>query len=458
MKLDRRYRRVLRLQNAVFTLLLAAAIVLAAWLSQRYVYTADWTAAGRNTLASQSADAVELFEGPIQATAYLGPEPLPRERLRDLLARYDRAGAEIELEFINPETNPALARELGIRDGGELILRYGEQEQRLQQVSEQTVTNALLSMARGTTRWIAFLQGHGERDPHGEANFELGTFSERLSERGLRVQTLNLAGTGRIPDNTDVLVLASPRADYLPGEVAMIRQYVRDGGHLLWLTEPGNDAAMSGRLDALRADLGVRRISGVVVDPAAQMFGADTPDFAVIARYGDHPAAGDLGAATLFPQATALEPAEGQGWQHHLLLQSRPDSWAETGPIRGEVSLDADAGDTPGPLTLGFAATRGQPAGEDSAEGGQRIAVIGDGDFLSNAYLGNGANLDLGMRLINWLAGDDAQVQIASGQPADAGLNMSRTALAIIGLGFLLVLPLGLLTAGGVIAYRRRRR
>ncbi|MEX0607678.1 MAG: ABC transporter, partial [Halofilum sp. (in: g-proteobacteria)] len=78
--------------------------------------------------------------------------------------------------------------------------------------------------------------------------------------------------------------------------------------------------------------------------------------------------------------------------------------------------------------------------------------------FLSNAYLGNGANLDLGMRLINWLAGDDAQVQIASGQPADAGLNMSRTALAIIGLGFLLVLPLGLLTAGGVIAYRRRRR
>ncbi len=457
MKLDRRQRRRLQLQNAAFTLLVVAVIALAAWLSQRYIHTADWTASGRNTLAPQSTDAVALLERPLEATAYLGPDPVQRERLRDLVERYRRAGAEIELAFVNPDTNPGLARELGIRSGGELILRYGEREQRLQQVSEQRMTNALLRMARGTTRWIVFLQGHGERDPHGDANFDLRRFGERLSERGLQVQSLNLAGTGRIPDNTDVLVLASPRNDYLPGEVSMIRQYVRAGGNLLWLTEPGDDAAITGRLDALRADLGMRRLPGVVVDPAAELFGTDTPDFAVVTRYGDHPAAGDLSAASLLPQAAALEPVEGEGWQHRLLVQSRPDSWAETGPIRGEVSLDPAEGDSGGPLTLGYAATRGQTEA-DGQGGGQRIAMIGDGDFLSNAYLGNGSNLDLGMRLVNWLTGDDEQVRIATAAPGDGGLNMSQTALAVIGLGFLVAVPVALLSAGAVIVLRRRRR
>lgn len=456
MKLDARQRRWLRLQSAAFTLLLVVVIALAAWLSERYAYTSDWTAAGRNTLAPPSADAVALLDGPLQATAYIGRDPVQRDRLRDLIARYRRAGADVDLEFVNPDTNPGVARELGIRSGGEVILRYDDGEERLQQVSEQSVTNALLRMARGTTRWIVFLQGHGERDPQGDANYDLRAFSERLSERGLQVQSLNLAATGRIPDNTDVLVLASPRDDYLPGEVSMIRQYLRAGGHLLWMTEPGEDAPITGRLDAVRADLGVRRLPGVVVDPAAELFGTDTPDFAVITRYGDHPAAGDLSAAALLPQASALEPVEGEGWQHRMLVQSRPDSWSETGAVRGDISQDKADGDRAGPLTLGFAATRGQPQSEGTA--GQRVAVIGDGDFLSNAYLGNGANLDFGMRLINWLAGDDAQVDIAPPQPNDGDLSMSQTALAIIGLGFLLVLPIALLAAGGIVVFRRRRR
>ncbi|MEF8834448.1 MAG: Gldg family protein, partial [Halofilum sp. (in: g-proteobacteria)] len=206
MRLNARHRRRLRLQNAAFTVLVLAVVALAAWLSQRYVHTADWTAAGHNTLAPQSADAVELFDGPLEATAYIGPDPLQRNRLRELLERYGRAGAEVELEFINPETHPSLVREMGIRRGGELVLRHGGREQRLQQVSEQSITNALLRLARTRMRWIVFLQGHGERDPHGDADFDLQSFSQHLTERGMQVQTLDLTQTGAIPDNADVLV------------------------------------------------------------------------------------------------------------------------------------------------------------------------------------------------------------------------------------------------------------
>lgn len=449
MRLDARRRRRLRLQNAAFTVLVIAVVALAAWISQRYVYTADWTAAGHNTLAPQSVDAVELLDGPVEATAYIGPAPLQRRQLRELLERYHRAGAAIELEFINPETHPALIRELGIRHGGELVLRHGEREQRLQQVSEQSITNALLRLARTSPRWIVFLQGHGERDPHGDANFDLQSLGQRLSERGMQVQTLDLTRTGGIPDNTDVLVIASPREDYLPGEIEILRRYVRDGGHLLWLTEPEPDAAISGRLRALARDLGVQRRPGVVVDPLAKLFDTDAPDFAVGTDYGDHPVSADLSTAMLFPQAAPLAAVDGQGWEHTPLVRTRGEAWAETGPIRGTVKLEPDQGDRAGPVTLALAASRGA---------GQRVAVVGDGDFLANAHLGNGANLDFGMRLLNWLAGDDAQVQIASARPPGESLNLSRTALALIGGGFLIVLPLALIGAGVFIGLRRRRR
>jgi hypothetical protein len=455
MRLDRRNRRRLRLQNLLFVVLLLGLVGVLAWLSQTWRYTADWTRTSRNTLTDTSHEVLQLIDGPVEMTAYIGPQPVTRRSIRDLVERYRRAGTDVELEFINPETNPALARELGIRQGGELIVHHGDREERLQRISEQSITSALARLAREDERWIVFLEGHGERNPHGDANADLGRFGDRLGERGFRVQTLQLARMPHIPDNTDLLVLASPRSDYLPGELARVRQYVQAGGHLLWLTEPEN----GDRLAGLAGDLGIRRHDGVVVDAGAQLFGADTPDFAAIGDYGDHPVVNGLSQLSLFPQAAALERVETGGWRHTALLRTREQSWTETGPIRGEIGFDSGAGEVRGPLTLGWAGRRGPPPeGDEPPSGGQRIAVIGDGDFLSNAYLGNGVNLDLGMRLVNWLVGDGAHIAIPPDTAPDTRVDLSRTAILVIGFGFLLVLPLALLATGLLIGWRRGRR
>ncbi|OQX46976.1 MAG: ABC transporter, partial [Candidatus Sedimenticola endophacoides] len=87
----------------------------------------------------------------------------------------------------------------------------------------------------------------------------------------------------------------------------------------------------------------------------------------------------------------------------------------------------------------------------------QRVIVLGDGDFLSNTYIGNGGNLDLGINLLRWLSGDEGLLDIPSRVANDLLLQLSDTQGAIIGLGFLLILPVALFTAGGLVWWRRGR-
>jgi len=82
--------------------------------------------------------------------------------------------------------------------------------------------------------------------------------------------------------------------------------------------------------------------------------------------------------------------------------------------------------------------------------------VTGDGDFLANTYIGNSGNLELGIRLINWLSSDDDFISIPVKFTQDEQLDISQLTAGILGFGFLIVLPLLLLGAGGIIWWRRK--
>ena len=87
----------------------------------------------------------------------------------------------------------------------------------------------------------------------------------------------------------------------------------------------------------------------------------------------------------------------------------------------------------------------------------QRVVVIGDGDFISNSYIGNGGNKDFGTRVFDWLLADDALIEIAEPAVQDRAIDLSDSALAIISFGFLVGLPI-LLAGSGLWIWRRRRR
>ena len=87
----------------------------------------------------------------------------------------------------------------------------------------------------------------------------------------------------------------------------------------------------------------------------------------------------------------------------------------------------------------------------------QRVVVTGSGNFLANQFIGTLGNLDLGVNMLNWLAGDESLISVQPRTRSDLTLELTRGGLSVIGFGFLIILPLSLLFAGGVIWWRRRK-
>jgi ABC-type uncharacterized transport system involved in gliding motility auxiliary subunit len=452
MQVTRKTRLQHRLQNALFVLLFLAVMGLLAWLSQRHSMQWDWTSGGRNTLSEASAALLEHLDGPVQITAFAREDETLRGAIVNLVERYRRAGADMRLEFINPDLAPERVRAEGITLDGELLIRHQGRSERLAELSEQALTNSLQRLARGGERRVRFLTGHGERAPDGKANFDLGVFVSELQRKGMRVESLNLAETGAVPADTAVLVVADPRSKPLPGEIQALLDYLERGGNLLWLHEPDSPAPLDGLADAL----GIRILPGVVVDASTRLFGISDPSFALVTQYPPgEPITRSFSIVTLFPRAAAMETDEAAGWQAAPFLRTLERSWTETGPVSGKIRYDEQDGERKGPLNIGIGLTRKtdtEPARE------QRVAVIGDADFLANSYLGNGGNLQLGLNLFNWLGHDDRFIAIPPKAAPDRNLVLSRTASLLMGAGFLVILPLGLLAAGGLIWWRRHRR
>ncbi len=479
MKVTKRTHLQATFQNSLFTVLLIILVGLIAWLSERYEVKTDWTVNNLHSLSEASKSLLDTMPDPIKITAYASQDNNLRQDIQDVVERYQRYKKDISLKFVDPFTVPGEIRKLGVQVDGELIIDYQGRSEHLRQspLSEQDLTSALQRVARTDNRLIVFLQGHGERNPSGSQDYDVSQWAAQLRNIGFKVQSLNLGEGKGIPEQTSVLVIATPRNKLLPGEVSMIMEYL-ERGNLLWLLDP-SVGSLEG-LEPLAKNLGLTVQPGMIVDPTSQLFG-NSPAVVSIASSGYHPHPITLGLEnqlTLFPQASGLVvvPPEKSGWLEDPLLTTHPQAWSETGKSEGMVRYDEGV-DVNGPLNIAYALTREEsheheheqheqekPDAKAEAEKDtehnqeQRVIIFGESDFLSNAYIGYGANMELGEKMINWLAEDDDFIDIPSKTAVDLSLDLSPNEQILLGGFFLFLLPIFLISIGIMVFILRRRK
>ncbi|HUP91518.1 MAG TPA: GldG family protein [Solimonas sp.] len=441
-------------QQLISGVLFLAAIGMLAWLSVRYKAELDWTAGKRNTLTEASVRQLASMKDPVKVIVFAPSGADARRALETDLAKYRRVKPDIELVFIDPSAKPEEVKKYNVSFVGEVVLEYQGRRESLRATTEQSITTALQRLSFAGDQWVVFLEGHGERaltDAENPADY--AKFAQALRDKGLKVQSLSLVKNPKVPDNTSVLVIASPQNQLLEGEQKLIKDYVEAGGNLLWLADPEQPPGMT----ELAKALGIVWQDGYAIFPDYQIVGTGHPGFYAATSYPPNPVTTGFTDVTLFPLVRSVIAQPDSGWNAQPMLDTSEAAWLETGSIAdGHVALDDK--DIPGPLHIGLVLTREHKGAEKDAKArNQRVALVGDADFLANAYVTELGNQQLGLNIVQWLASRDAQLNIDIPKAPDVALYLPGWALITIALGFVLVLPL-LLLGLGITRWMIRRR
>jgi len=466
-----------RFQNSLFIVLIIVVIGLLAWLSTHHRIQTDWTLNQRHTLSETSIQLLAKLHEPVTVTVYASAHQELRQPIEQLMSRYQRYKSNFTVRFIDPYTVPAEIRQHNIQVDGEILVEYQKRTEHLQKqpqyLSEQDMTAALQRLARSQKSHLFFLEGHGERSSTNAANHDVSEWARELTQRGFAVKPLNLANEGKIPQETNVLIIANPQVSLLPAEITLLTTYLEQGGNLLWLLDPTEP--LQG-LEPLAEKLGMTIQPGQVVEPNTLLYQIDQPNLVVLSpeNYAfQHPILAHLALNTLFPYACGLVVNPTENWQTTVLLKSSEQAWSET---TDQMEYD-EGSDVDGPLNLAYALNRDkvddQPAvteqaitdkpdhheheTAESTLAQQRVILVGDGDFLSNTYLRNGGNLNLGMKMIDWLIQEHDLIDIPPKVATDTQLDLSANQMIILGIFFLFLLPFSLVGTGILIWLQRRK-
>lgn len=457
MKLSSQSRLQLNLQKFIFLLLFLSCIGMLAWLSHHYNQQFDLTANKRHSLSNNSIDLLNKLNKPVTVHAYT-TDDVTSQAVQEIIQRYQRIKSDFNLQLLNPDIDIQQAKKDGIvmNKPFAFVIYYNNRMEHINSLGEQSISNALLRLNRRDNQQVVFLSGHGERELNGTDNRAYTTLKKQLSDMGFNLQTVNLLENA-LPADTKLLVIAAPTELYLAGEIEQLENYINNGGNLLWLADPGDLAG----LDKIATSLGLQLQNGVIIDSNAELrktLNIQHPAIIPVTEYFPHIITNTIRYNTLFPLSRGISPLTNENsinnWQAEALFSTSAKSWSELGGLKEEMVFNSADGDIAGPVTLAAALHRENT----SKTGSQRMLVIGDSDFLSDTYIGAGANLNLGLNIFNWLIGDDDFISVETPSAADTKLALDDQQLLVIGFGFFLIIPLILLIVGFRIWYVRRNK
>ncbi|MDW7709985.1 MAG: GldG family protein [Deferrisomatales bacterium] len=432
---------------AVMTLAFVGILVILNVLAIRHNARWDLTADRRFTLSDQTLKVLRALEREVVVTAFFSDASEARVRIKRLLDDFSDHSSRVRVSFVDPDRNPALAQQHGIREYGTTVFASGEQTYRITETTEEAATNALVRVTREGQKTICFLSGHGERAVYDSQRRGYSSAGRALEEQGYAVREILLLRETEVPAECAVLVIAGPTKPLLDPERELLGTYLEEGGKALVLVDPQTETG----LEPLLEQWGIRLRDDVIIDTMSRLFGGSytTP---IITDYPPHEVTQGFQLATFLAVARSLEESRlPEGASFHPLARTTPQSWGET-DLQGDQAAFDPAEDHKGPLTVAALVER---TGDDGLPGTQLI-VVGDSDFADNTYFGYSGNGDLFQNLVSYLAKEEDLISIRPRDARPSPLMLSRAQGATLFYGSVVVGPLLLVLAGLGIWWRRR--
>lgn len=433
------------------TTLVLIIIGLLNWVSISYGKRWDFSENKLYTLSQQSQGIVAKLEQPLKVSVF---DQNPNSELETLLENYRRYSEQFQFQFINPEQNIGLAQQFGVESLGEVYLQYGKKRQKLdtinaavgETVSETRLTNGIEKIKRDRPINIYFLQGHGEA-PLDLVEGGLAQAITNLEDKGNTVQALNLASSGNMPEDANLIIIAGATRKLLAAEVSTLQQYLNSGDGLLLLLSPNIDIGIAPILQNWGIELDERLVVDGSGAGSVMGFG---PAVAIVNRYGEHPITASFrNGISLFPETRPLKIVEKPGIVSTPLAITEQQTWAESDLRSEQITFD-ETTDLPGPLNIAIASSQ-----EESEA--SRLVVFGSSTFATNGWFEQQLNGDLLLNSISWLVGEDQDsLSIRPKEAANRRIILSSLQTGIISWLALRIMPFLALVTGVYIWWQRR--
>ena len=448
------------LSLAGYTLVVLLIIGLANLISYHQYTRVDLTVEGKHTLSPQTKKILAALDRKVTLLAFV--QPSQNRDVADFFELYAYNSDKVTYEIIDPVKSPGKAKKYNVISYNTFVVEVEpERREVAQNLEERELTGAIIKALTEKQKKIYALTGHGERGledqkPIGWAGAKAGILSDLYE-----VETLNWFDTGKIPDDTDLLIIPGPKDDFQDVEIDRLREYLADGGKLMIALDPGKRP----KLEGLVKDFGVLFADDMILDPLSQRLGFE-PLVATVSSYEKGPITRDLATVSFLTVARSLTHAgENKASAQALPIgATAQQSWGETDmdSIEKGNPTFSESDDLPGPLTVAMTSEwkagpgRGERRiGEEQNKG--RMVVVGDSDFASNAMLGMAANRDLFLNMISWLLESEARIAVRAKAPEFNPIMFTDEQINRIFWGSVVMIPVMVAGVGFFVLFRRRR-
>lgn len=474
------------LNTAVSTIAFLGICILLYALVKRSDASWDLTQEGRRDLSPQTVQVLEGLSEEVTVTCFFiraGDDrvDVAQDKTERFLERCRRHSKHLKVEFSDPQEEPERLKAMNVLRVsvvGTVVIRCGTRQREIplsdvtSRLEERDFTNALINVIRDARPKIYFLTGHGEREilntdaKAGGSNFKLW-----LEKESYEVARHLIAVTKpAIPDECSVLVVNGYEGDFRPYELEALDEYMGRGGRLLIVVEP--QVVLRTLLPQreqlrpwLKSRFGIRVGSDIVVSKATEsgkiMLIADFNDLSVLGDYAgpggggqgfrgsfnrSHPITKGLDQRMVLSGVRTVSLVEElpEGVSGRVLLQSTPDTWAETDldQVVQNEQIVPDADEARGPNPVAVAVRVAGASGSREA----RVVVLGDADLTGNEAINYASNQNFLLNAIAWLSENEELIAIRSTGSQEAPIVLSegerRTVAWIASLGGIQVVVL----------------
>lgn len=469
-----RRQKYLLLSGATTFLIVVALVlinVLTVYITDRYPVTVDLTPQKVFQLTDQSKEYIAQLNQPVSVQVMTSEENFISGgeyyvQANEVLKEYTKYSDQITLEYVDLLQNPSLASQYEDIQIGDIVVSSGNRSQTLtaydlfnvesgsyygsyitSSKAEQAMTSAILNVTSETQVKAGVLTGHGEQSPDG--------LTSLMENNNFEIVTITPA-TEEIPQDVDVLIWMAPINDPDQEVLDRIDAFLSDNEDKTLLYFADTTQPELPRLQAFLEKWGIGVESSSIIETDSQHIINMNPYFSTTTILNDKltDTMTDTSIPITMPFARPLEQVyeTNMDISTEILLQSTDT----TTTIPYGITEDQLQNWTPeeyGPFPLAILSTKSFEDGSTS-----QLLAFGSAVSLSDSLLSSGSfcNADYYLSVLNTLTHRENVISIQSKTLGGQELGLNTMQVFIIGVGFMIVLPVVVLVCGLYLWYKRR--